>query len=775
MSQTKNETNKVPVSQNSKSKRELYSEYVKNHNLESLISEMTNSVVHALSPNPVIYMIKYLTGLLSEEDRVANEISIPPPYPQGVPIVHFPKFKSSNILSKYLTKENWPNLKYTKTKYNNNINILTKLNENNPEDPIGIALVDGDCINSFEEILNNIITDVHEIRYEKDKEYYKTGNFTLLNKEDLFFINENEKKINYIRFQFSRNIDGFSFNNSIRNNSKVKDDITKIINDMINEGIIDSDCKRYVEEDEYKEILDEYFSEEMKWMKDSGMDEYDKDNGDEENNVIPTSNRVVYANEDRTIVILINFTNHFSLLISSKPNNCDIVETYNKGLNIIKTFSLNCQFETHKQFGYVLSDISILGAGLRIFSSINLPNISTFTNIISHSNFSSFKVNNDSLETKQNYNLNEGDEISFVSNYLCKINGLITLSSNKKSFSFDKISFNGNINETPIAKAYNGTYDSMKYTLSSNGETINCPVSFYNSLNNPNESIFLNDRFEYYSFYPFIAKYIKESQEFNIKELNHINKPENPREVSQLSPQEIERIKSINICLFRNIKSYPFSISKKNQNEKIEILIKNTINSLNSKGHYANYFSLSDPLSKTQADELISRNKLTLYHNEKMEKVGLDPNYPNFRGVIQFDKENIYAIVNDVDHIKFYYSNYEIKEDCNLNKELVNLIKVVNELCKYISFEYDKKFGFFTSNPKYVGTGMRIRIQLKLEKLIKEDLDLWVEGKGYIWKDLGDGVIEIENKITIGMSETEMLCNLLFYIRDIFELNESKD
>ena len=326
-----------------------------------------------------------------------------------------------------------------------------------------------------------------------------------------------------------------------------------------------------------------------------------------------------------------------------------------------------------------------------------------------------------------------------------------------------------------LFKVITGFNPSSSPTLSSNGETINCPVSFYNSLNNPNESIFLNDRFEYYSFYPFIAKYIKESQEFNIKELNHINKPENPREVSQLSPQEIERIKGINICLFRNIKSYPFSISKKNQNEKIEILIKNTINSLNSKGHYANYFSLSDPLSKTQADELISRNKLTLYHNEKMEKVGLDPNYPNFRGVIQFDKENIYAIVNDVDHIKFYYSNYEIKEDCNLNKELVNLIKVVNELCKYISFEYDKKFGFFTSNPKYVGTGMRIRIQLKLEKLIKEDLDLWVEGKGYIWKDLGDGVIEIENKITIGMSETEMLCNLLFYIRDIFELNESKD
>ena len=41
--------------QNSKTRRELYSQYVKTHNLESLISEMTNSVVHALSPNPIIY------------------------------------------------------------------------------------------------------------------------------------------------------------------------------------------------------------------------------------------------------------------------------------------------------------------------------------------------------------------------------------------------------------------------------------------------------------------------------------------------------------------------------------------------------------------------------------------------------------------------------------------------------------------------------------------------------------------------------------------------
>ena len=111
----------------SKSKKEIYEDYVKKFQLEKLISEMTNSLVHSQASNPIIYMIKYLTGLLSEEDKIKNNINIPPPYPQGVPIVRFPKFKNKNILSKYLTRDNWSYIKRKKTLYNNNINDITKL------------------------------------------------------------------------------------------------------------------------------------------------------------------------------------------------------------------------------------------------------------------------------------------------------------------------------------------------------------------------------------------------------------------------------------------------------------------------------------------------------------------------------------------------------------------------------------------------------------------------------------------------------------------------
>ena len=128
---------------------------------------MTNSVVHSLDPNPIVYMIKYLTGLLTDDERSEYNINIDPPYPQGVPIVKFPNYKCANILSNYLTKNNWYDYKYIKTSFNNDINKLTHLSEFSKTDKIGIAIVDKDCLNSFNSLLEKIIYEVHEINEYK--------------------------------------------------------------------------------------------------------------------------------------------------------------------------------------------------------------------------------------------------------------------------------------------------------------------------------------------------------------------------------------------------------------------------------------------------------------------------------------------------------------------------------------------------------------------------------------------------------------------------------
>ena len=161
----------VFLKKNTKKKKEIFEEYLKFHDLESLISEMTNSVVHSLDPNPIVYMIKYLTGLLTEDERAQYKINIEPPYPQGVPIVKFPNYKISNILSNYLTKNNWYDYKYIKTSFNNDINKLTHLSEYSKSDKIGIAIVDKDCLNSFSSLLEPVINEVHNINeYKKSSE-----------------------------------------------------------------------------------------------------------------------------------------------------------------------------------------------------------------------------------------------------------------------------------------------------------------------------------------------------------------------------------------------------------------------------------------------------------------------------------------------------------------------------------------------------------------------------------------------------------------------------
>src|SRR4051812_13125909 len=92
--------------------------YIEENELEKVVSEMLNSLVHEKAKQPIVYMIKYLSGLLSEEERKQNGLVIPEPYPKGKPIVKYPNLEKSNsILKKHLAKNVWSALKYNKTKH----------------------------------------------------------------------------------------------------------------------------------------------------------------------------------------------------------------------------------------------------------------------------------------------------------------------------------------------------------------------------------------------------------------------------------------------------------------------------------------------------------------------------------------------------------------------------------------------------------------------------------------------------------------------------------
>lgn len=51
------------------SKYTLYEEYIKKIELEKILSEMVTNLIKSQNPEPIVYMIKFLTGLLSEEKK----------------------------------------------------------------------------------------------------------------------------------------------------------------------------------------------------------------------------------------------------------------------------------------------------------------------------------------------------------------------------------------------------------------------------------------------------------------------------------------------------------------------------------------------------------------------------------------------------------------------------------------------------------------------------------------------------------------------------------
>ena len=745
----------VESQKSSSNKKHLYEEYMKKYDVEHLISEMANSLVHSLSPNPIIYMIKYLTGLLSDEERTENKIDIPPPYPQGVPIVNYPKKIKENILHKFLNKQNWPNYKYIKTRYNNNINNLTNLNDNSRTDKIGICLCDDDCLNCYSELLNNVIADVHDIKYEANKEFYDLSKFPKLKLNDEFFFENLKNNLNRIRFEFNRNVEGFTYNNINKMNGKLKEEFEQEIQNLIDDGLIDKNIKKLKNIYDFinKDIL---LQNELEWCKNARLstDSYytDKD-------------RSIFANDDFSIVICINFANHFKLILlgDKKNNNIDFIKLFNEGVKIIKQISLAFQFFYSKQYGYITSDISLLGSGFRIASEINLNNINE--DFIKKLNFDEYKIEGNTLSSYKNYHLNERDEISFLMKYFTTLLGLIEYTNNNNNNYIEKLNLKEDNN---ISKAYNETYDEIKNCLSCNGNLINDVLAPFSE--NENYRIIFKDKFDYLTFFPFICKYINLSQNFNLNELNHINHPENARDIKEINNDIIKKIININITIRRNLKDFPFPLNSiyKEKNNVILDKIKEVVDKLNFKENLAEFILLKD------AQEIIKNNNLTIEHNDNLNKFNIDVDYPDYRAIIKFNKSNIFAIINDIDHIRIEYNLNNPKEDYDITKDIYNLLKILIDLNKLISFEYDDKFGFLTANPDYVGTGINAKAKIKLKNLKENEIKDWIEDKKlYNYKEIennDDGkIIEINNIQSVGLSETEILGNLMFDIKDIIE------
>ena len=746
--------------------------YLDEFDIENVISEMLNSLLHEKDPHPYVYMIKYLASLMTEEERKEFELEIPEPYPIAHPVVKFPYFSNSckNLLSKYLTKDIFLTYRKVKTKFGNNINSITKLTELLPEDKIGCILSDCDCINAYSKLLQPIIDKVHNIK-SKDLNEYQLNYYSKILNSDLG-LNQLKTSVKKLIFSFSRNIQEFPFNNFSAGNNKIAEVaelIKEQIKDKIEQGCLPN-MKVYElskDKEQAEKILKKInFNE--KWMIAANLKQSWPDH------------RYVYISEDERLVILINFCDHLQVLRLFNVNDLDIEKGYNELIDIMQQLSLVIPFETDKNYGYLTTDINLIGDGFRIYSEIILKDVDkvliegcTIDELLNGSQFENINIqregNNINYITYDSCKLSLKIDI-FLNIYFNKLAGLCKLFNNnkeQKKTSFTKINLEDRkeLVFKNIKEAYEETFDEIKYTISSSGMNINDRIEPVHKGNMPeNLGILFKDKGEYLSFTPFVRKYILKSQNFDCYSNEHIHGKEINTPLVSIEGDDLNKIESLYVYLFRNIDGYSFAALKENNNEETEKLIKEAIENYNSKDKIIEYYSLTE--NKNEAEKIINDNKL-IFHCEELVKGGIDIDYPKNRGVLKFlNNPFIFGVVNDICHIKFCISMQHPKE--KISPHLVQLVKINNEFFRYLKFNYNKQIGFMTASPIYLGTGMRIELKMKLEKLKINDVQTILNNTEFVAEEQNDGIVLI-NKVTIGHSETELLCKVLEYVKKIID------
>ena len=220
---------------------------------------------------------------------------------------------------------------------------------------------------------------------------------------------------------------------------------------------------------------------------------------------------------------------------------------------------------------------------------------------------------------------------------------------------------------------------------------------------------------------------------------------------------------STRIRLVRNLNGFKF-LSKCSLEEKEKILskIKEIVPSL---GYGLEFIDLKN-LDDVTKLSLVEKNLVT------PEYISKDKN----KGLVINKEENICIMINDEDHIKIqvFSSGQELENLMNL---IIELDEKIGDLIEY---SYSDKFGFLTSSPVNIGTGMRASVIVHLPALtltgnltkilkIVNNLGMSIKGvNGDGTQNIGD-MYQISNNQTIGITEKEIIANLKNITEKIIE------
>lgn len=229
--------------------------------------------------------------------------------------------------------------------------------------------------------------------------------------------------------------------------------------------------------------------------------------------------------------------------------------------------------------------------------------------------------------------------------------------------------------------------------------------------------------------------------------------------------EDADIIMSTRIRLARNLKGYRFPISfVEEEAQLIDEQIMKTLLAADYDVQFS-YFAMKDlPLMQRQL--LVEKHLIS--PNLAKREIGAS--------VYLTADESMSIMVNEEDHIRIQV----LAPGLNLQQSFEQAMKIDRYLAQALPFAFDEQFGFLTSCPTNVGTGLRASVMLHLPALTMSKkmnaiiqtlarLGMTVRGiYGEGSENLGN-IYQVSNQITLGKTEQEILQDLESIVQQIIE------
>jgi len=245
---------------------------------------------------------------------------------------------------------------------------------------------------------------------------------------------------------------------------------------------------------------------------------------------------------------------------------------------------------------------------------------------------------------------------------------------------------------------------------------------------NSGVGVYAGSHDSYYAFAPFMDKIIEayhghkpSDKHISSMDYNQLNCPPFPAD-------EDKMINSTRIRVARNLAAYPLGTNiSRNDRLEVEKLVVSALNEF--KGDLkGKYYSLGK-MTEKERKQLIADHFLFKGGDKYLESAGLERDWPEARGIFHNDSKTFLVWVNEEDQLRII----SMQPGSNIKQVFARLADGANQIEQKAKFANDEHFGYVSTCPTNMGTGLRASVHINLPKLMKnKDLHQSIADKYHV-------------------------------------------